>query len=419
MYPLALARLAGALSEAGRAVRQFDALVEGLDRPAPGGAGVPADLVGISCRNVDDITSTGTRLLHEEYRNVVQTVRRATNAPIVLGGSGFSIFPAELMRLTGADFGVIGPGERALCALARALAEGGDPAATPGVVTAQQCEKGLRGKGKAEPARSAEELFARPAHDPKILRFYWENAGMIGVQTKRGCPRKCSYCTYPRIDGSNMACADPVALADEVERLLKDFGVRYFFAADSLFNAARDQETAFAEELQKRALPVSWGAFFRPDRTLDREYFALLKASGLKHCEFGTDSLSDSMLSSYQKGFTVDKAVGAAERARELGLLRAHYLVLGGPGETAATIRETMRNAERLPHSVFFPFAGVRIYPHTPLHAQAAAEGVIEPKADCFAPVFYMAPGLSAEAIWEIVGEGTGEGSALGAAFAV
>jgi len=323
VYPLALARLAGALSQAGRVVRQFDVQVSGLAALPRALADCPADLVGISLRNVDNITSTGNTCYLDGYRRVAQAVRRGTKAPIVIGGSGFSIFPEPLMRLTGADFGVIGPAENALCALAQALEDGTDPRAVPGIVAP--------GDRDASPAQPCDAVFARSVHDPEILRFYWENSGMIGLQTKRGCPRKCSYCTYPRIDGREVVWADPIALADEVERMLKDFGVTYFFAVDSIFNVSPAKDAAFAEELRRRALPVSWGAFFRPDESLDRDYLALLKASGLKHCEFGTDSLSDSMLLSYEKGFTVEQVAGASERARELGLLRAHYLVLGGP----------------------------------------------------------------------------------------
>ena len=400
-YPLAIARLAGALAQTGRRVRQFDVLVEGENALPQVLAESRPDLVGISLRNVDNADSTVRESCLDGHRRIVRTVRAQTRAPIVLGGSGFSIFPKPLLQLLEADFGVAGPGETALCALADALQNGADPSAIPGVITRD---------GEAAPVSSREEVFTRPLHVREIISYYWERAGMIGLQTKRGCPRNCSYCCYPCIDGRQVVWADPVELADEVERMLKDFGITYFFAADSVFNLEPAKEAAFAEELRRRALPVQWGAFFSP-AGMDREYLTLLKQSGLKHCEFGADSLSDAMLNSYQKGFTVQDVLGVSALARELRLLCAHYLILGGPGETADTLRETMRNAGQIRDSVFFPFAGVRVYPNTPLHARAVADGVVDPSCDCLDPVFFCAPGLTVEAIWSIVGKGTGVGN--------
>ena len=65
------------------------------------------------------------------YERIVRLVRDRTAAPIVLGGSGFSIFPGELMSLLGADFGVVGEGE-SISLLVDALEQGADPSASPG-----------------------------------------------------------------------------------------------------------------------------------------------------------------------------------------------------------------------------------------------------------------------------------------------
>jgi hypothetical protein len=81
----------------------------------------------------------------------------------------------------------------------------------------------------------------------------------------------------------------------------------------------------------------------------------------------------------------------------------AHYLLLGGPGETSATLAETLSNIDKLRHTVVFFFCGMRIYPHTALYRLAAAQGVIPPEADLLKPVFYRSEALDEAAILEQV----------------
>jgi radical SAM superfamily enzyme YgiQ (UPF0313 family) len=223
---------------------------------------------------------------------------------------------------------------------------------------------------------------------------------MIGIQSKRGCPYDCSYCTYPLIDGVKVQYADPEVLADEMEQLYREFGVNYFFIVDSIFNIAPMREAAFAEELIRRDLPISWGAFFSP-KTMDNEYLATCKRSGLSHMEFGTDSLAEGMLESYHKKFGVDEVIDVSNRCSEMGLYAAHYLIFGGPGETVESLTESIRNAGKIKQSIFFPFAGVRVYPRTEVYETTREEGLVESEEQCLQPIFYLAADFTPESIWE------------------
>jgi hypothetical protein len=69
-------------------------------------------------------------------------------------------------------------------------------------------------------------------------------------------------------------------------------------------------------------------------------------------------------------------------------------VIFGGPGETEETLREGLENIAGLSSGVVFGFSGIRVYPGTPLHAQAVTEGVLEVTDDLFKPVYYTAPGL-------------------------
>ena len=79
---------------------------------------------------------------------------------------------------------------------------------------------------------------------------------------------------------------------------------------------------------------------------------------------------------------------------RELKIYNAHFLILGGYGETEETLEQTFERSKLLPWTVFFPFIGMRIYPHTPLYKIALNEGVITADDDLMESKYYLADGV-------------------------
>ena len=91
------------------------------------------DLVGISLRNVDTSDHTDPTGFLDPYRRLADRVKSATSAPLVLGGSAFTLFPEVFLRALGADFGILGEGER-IHLLIDAIEQGIDPVSAPGVI---------------------------------------------------------------------------------------------------------------------------------------------------------------------------------------------------------------------------------------------------------------------------------------------
>jgi hypothetical protein len=91
--------------------------------------------------------------------------------------------------------------------------------------------------------------------------------------------------------------------------------------------------------------------------------------------------------------------------AVEAGLHVAHYFLLGGPGENAATLKETICAAGELNKSVLFFFCGMRIYPKTALYAMAVAQGQITAAQNILEPVFFRSASIAADEIIPIVKE--------------
>ena len=188
---------------------------------------------------------------------------------------------------------------------------------------------------------------------------------------------------------------------------LQEAGARYLFITDSAFNADYDHSRAVAEAFRAAGLSIPWGAFFAPTRP-PADYFAHLARAGLSHVEFGTEAMADTVLKDYHKPFRVPDIRAAHQAAQAAGVHCAHYLLLGGPGETPATLAETLSNIDKLRNTVVFFFCGMRIYPHTALYRLAVAQGVISPAQDLLEPVFYRAQNLDEAAVLKQVQQAAG-----------
>ena len=123
--PIGLDYVAGAVKQARLDVEVLDLCFE--DDPAKAMKayfrGRSPELVGLSFRNADDCFWPSADWFVPGLKDTVETIRSVTEAPVVIGGVGYSIFPEQILEHTGADFGVCGDGETAMIALIRQLQE--------------------------------------------------------------------------------------------------------------------------------------------------------------------------------------------------------------------------------------------------------------------------------------------------------
>ena len=337
------------------------------------------DLVAVSMRNIDNTDALDPQGFLDHYRQLTRAVRRISTAPIVLGGTGFTLFAREAMQLLGADYGISGEGER-LAALLQALEKREDPAGMPGIIVGDA----------SVPAPDPWSGAVARRFDPQapFIDFYLRDGGMLNLQTKRGCPFRCIYCSYPYIEGRTLRYEPPAHIARTAVEL-QNAGAQYLFITDSAFNADIAHSLAVAHAFKKEGLTIPWGGFFAPVPA-PPDYFPILADCGLKHVEFGTESLSDIMLAGYRKPFTVRHVFDAHRAANAADLHVAHYFLFGGPGEMAKTLDESFSLMDRLERTVLFLFCGMRIYPHTSLYEIALQEGQVLPGQSILEPVFYQ-----------------------------
>jgi radical SAM superfamily enzyme YgiQ (UPF0313 family) len=388
VYPLGLDYVAGAITERHpvcivdmNAQEEGKPLAKVIEEFGP-------EAVGISIRNVDTTDSTHPGGFFSGYKALVDAVRAQTAAPLILGGSGFTIFAEPMMRELGADYGIIGEGER-LALLLDALEGCEDVPPIPGIVTQRSTA--------VVPSPWHRKITRR--FDPCLphVAFYLKRGGMLNLQTKRGCGFNCIYCTYPSIEGRALRLFDPQEVGQTARRL-QDAGARYIFITDAVFNSSGAHSIAVAKAFKQAGVSIPWGAFFVPVG-MDRDYFRILADAGLRHAEFGSESLSDPVLKAYRKPFRAQNVFEAHAAAAEAGLHVAHYFLFGGPGETPDTVNETLERIEQLAKCALFLFCGMRIYPQTELNDMARHDRQADDTRSLLEPVFYHSSRIGSEAV--------------------
>ena len=393
VFPLGLAYLDTALHQAGHSTQWFDFEVE--QRPLPEALSeFQPDFVGISLRNVDDVAINKREMFFTGLAALCDQIRRHWRGPIILGGSGFSIFPIPLLEFSGANYGIQGQGERSLVALLKALENKKDVSEVPGLVF-RQGDRIVINPGQNTPLDEAGGPPRRPAH---LVDFYLRKSSMLNVQTQRGCAFACCYCTYPLIEGNACLRRSPEAVAEEFA-LLERLGAKYAFIVDSVFNTSAAHAAGICEALLRKGLNIRWGCFLRPQH-LSPDLMRLMARAGLSHIEFGTDSFCDEVLQAYGKHFTFEDIYQSSELARVENVDYCHFLICGGPGETRKTLEAGFLNSQRLQQAIILPFVGMRIYPGTPLFAYAQAQSNALTTGDLLQPRYYLSPELTEDEIF-------------------
>jgi radical SAM superfamily enzyme YgiQ (UPF0313 family) len=201
------------------------------------------------------------------------------------------------------------------------------------------------------------------------------------------------YCTYPLLEGRTVRPRPTEDVVDDIERLVNDHKAEYLFFTDSIFNDDKGLYLDLLNEMKHRKLSVPWTCFIKPGDILE-EHVLLMKETGLKAVEIGSDAASDIALKGMGKNFLFKDIISTNEIFVKNGIATANFFMFGGPGETKETVLEGIKNVASLLNTVSFMFMGVRILPQTPLEKIALREGVIKAGQDMLGSVYYLSPAL-------------------------
>jgi radical SAM superfamily enzyme YgiQ (UPF0313 family) len=363
-----------AVADVRKAIRRFD-----------------PECVGVSVRNIDNQDMRHSIFFPAEVRDNVEVIESETDAPIVLGGAGFTIFPLECLEYFGLELGVVGEGEVAFPRLLEHLAEGLDPAELPGIAVRRGSDARVN-LPVLSPDFNALEPPDREAFD--VTPYNWVPGApgtpfVANAQARRGCHMKCIYCANPLIEGRAIRVRDPVSVADELLLLEENHGVRFVCFTDALFNQPIEYSAVLCREIESRNLSTRWTCSLAPV-DVDAWMLELMRRAGCVFLSVGNESGSNDMLTALRKGFSREDILRTVREARNLGFTIQCFLLLGGPGETRHTVEESVDFLEEIDPQGVTVTVGVRIYPGCELHDIAVREGVVKPGQNLLDPAFYI-----------------------------
>jgi anaerobic magnesium-protoporphyrin IX monomethyl ester cyclase len=351
------------------------------------------DLVCYSIRNVDNQSPAPFFDPLPTIQSIVSAVGTAWPTPTLLGGTGFTTFPTQFMEALNADCGIAGDDLNPISSFVASLAAGEPDHSVSGLV--HRAEDGIRCnpftiRGYADTVFDNWDFL-----DMRPYRHSLSTLVECGLVVRTGCPFECVYCDYYRTFGRDWVLRDPRQVAEEALALQR-WGARSVMFADAGFNRPLDHAKEVLSALLAAGVRLRLSAIFEPGE-IDEEFAHLFRRAGGYGVLLYANSLSDDVLARSRKPFQVDDVVRGADVLHRAGIKGFLFLTFGGPGETSATVEETLRVASEIRALRTLVGRGYRIEPQTELQALAIAEGAIAPDDDCFKATFYHSPATPPE----------------------
>ena len=351
------------------------------------------DVIGLSVRNLDNNDMQAPVEFVTALTEITRTLQQLSTAPLVLGGPAVGVMPEPLLRRTKVTAAVLGDGETVFPALLRALNNGGGFDRVPRLAW---LENG-RYRTSATVRSDLIHSICTPDYPRWLdLKAYRANLTSVPLQSKRGCPFPCIYCTYGISEGREYRLIPPEEVAAAVQHLAA-MGCRDLEFVDNVFNAPYDHALAVCDHLARRRPPVRLQTLELNPAFVDDRLLGAMERAGFVGVGITAESAADPALAGMKKGFTADQVERAAAAIRRSPLPCFWIFMLGGPGETSATVMESLRFAQRTlrPGDVAYFNVGIRIYPGTELEAIARGQGVLNRSVEeMLEPAFYFTPDL-------------------------
>jgi radical SAM superfamily enzyme YgiQ (UPF0313 family) len=368
--PIGLACLAAVLKACGADARIFDfmrysadeaALVDGLVAWAP---------------NQIFLTSL-TPNMPGAIRIATLLRQRLPGIPQGIGGVHATVLPERTLRETGVDVLVRGEGEVVLPHLVARLAAGEDPHGLPGVACMRDGRIHV-----PDLAPCVEDLDSLPfpdwdqvppaAYSDFTMQLFKRRKVVCPILTTRGCPHRCTFCASI-VQGHWLRSRSPKNVVDEMEYLIRRHGVEEFLFTDDNFTQDRKHAIAVCEEMIRRDLDIVWKmpVGMRLD-TVDDELMSLMRRSGCYEVGFGIESGSQEILRGVRKRLDLSLVPEKLAIAKRNGIRTYGFFILGLPGETTATLDQTLGMMRAGFDSVSVSFCVP--YPGSEIHEQYVRE---------------------------------------------
>jgi radical SAM superfamily enzyme YgiQ (UPF0313 family) len=313
------------------------------------------DVVGISCKS--QTFASGLMIA----RHV-----RAANpaATIIVGGPHAAMVGKEILKHEEIDILIRGEGEATLIDLLAAIQAGGDLAAVAGII--------FRRDGRII------ETAARPLlEDLDILPYPHESAAaslhdyalypreaFSHVFATRGCPYNCFFCGSRNIWSRRVRHRSPANVVGELEGRMAA-GIRRVHFDDDTFGVRPDYIAELCGLIAQRCGDLEWSCELHVN-LVNEETIGRMARAGCRSIQLGVESGNNEILAQIRKGFTIDRAIAAADTIRRHGIGVQAFFMVGFPQETEATLTDTVAAMRQirglLSYSIFTPYPGTEAF---------------------------------------------------------
>lgn len=183
--------------------------------------------------------------------------------------------------------------------------------------------------------------------------------------TSRGCSGKCMFCTVPSFYGNKIRCRSVENVMEEL-RIIQRQGYKEVFFRDETFTFYKKRNKRICEKMIEENMNLTWVCNARVG-TVDKEIMMLMKKAGCHMIKLGVESGVQTILDTIEKGIDLEMTRKTFKWAHEVGIDIHAHLMLGSPGETKETVRQTIDFVKKVePATVTFgictPYPGTKLF---------------------------------------------------------
>ncbi len=290
--------------------------------------------------------------------------------PVVWGGWHPSLFPLETLAEPAIDVTVQAQGEETFRELVDCLSDGQDYSELRGISVR------VDGKPRRNPPRPLQDMNLFPEYNYDLIpvqRYFDLKADrQLDYISSTGCFFRCAFCADPFVYNRRWVALSPERIGDETERLWRHYRFTDLSFQDETFFTYPKHVAAIAEEFLRRGTDFTWTATLRADQAqrLPDDLFELSVRSGMRRVMIGVESGSQEMLDWLTKDITIEQVMQAAEKCVRFNIGAIFPFIVGFPGETDESVRDSLAMIKRLrsmspefetPVFYFKPYPGSRI----------------------------------------------------------
>ena len=354
MSPSGPAQIAGIALAAGHRVRVYDCLVDPDTRHLEGMLKEEdPDVVAVSIPMVtghipDESIGfpKGFDNAHPKIKAVTDILRRRSNAVIVAGGAGFSYFPRNWLMYLNLEYGLVGDAD---VAFPMFLSRCFDEAAlrqVPGIII-----RSGETYFVSSPRKKADlNEKALPAYHLFDTEYYNKANIPWGIITKRLCAHRCRYCSSHRMGLDPVLCLKSLdRIRTEIQHVKESTGSDALIFCDTCFNRPIAHTRQILLDLVRSQASVRWRAGTFKPLGFSTAFCRLLETSGCTYVGLAMETASPRMLANLNLGYRMDDIRLTLDRLSETQVDFGVSLLMGAPGETLVSIRETLAVLDAYP----------------------------------------------------------------------